>query len=676
MSTARQPEILAPAGGVEALRAAIAAKADAVYLGLGELDARRGADGYDPRQLPALIAEAHAGGTRVHLTLNIQVSARELGRAARTLAWAEQSGIDAVLIADPALLPLMPAFPKLQVHWSTQAGISSSAGVRAAGLLGVHRVVLAREMSLEEIAPCCAAGPEVEVFAQGALCFSVSGRCSMTSWVGGRSGNRGTCTSICRVNWSCNGADHARPLDMKDNSAVRVLPRLVEMGVHSLKIEGRLKTAEWVTRAVGLYRRGVAGTAEPAELWREAEELGAYSGRDMTDAYYAGTRTGLVHPDEGRRASEEPRQDDQDPPRELRVACHPDGTRLRWDLAIGARRESFHIARTPAHPGRDVHWAGLRVRLDEVLPKDVALVACDDHCGDLRLPRRVANDVAARIALWVKPADTGIDRLKIAIPDAVRDILAPRPPHPGNRLGLRDRPDRARIDLGHAAAFAARVPAVAVAVEVRTPADYRSARAALGARLIAALPPVVYEAMIPDLAALCALARADGCPVECNGWDGWQIAREAGCTALEAGPGFAVLNQVAARVLHQHGCASVHISCEADDAKIGDLCAGADVPVVLAVFGRPPLMTTRAWKHAPPWTMEDARGSISIAPRQEGPVVALRPVQAYDWRGLDLPRIRVAHLEMDLCASADPVAEWSAPRRKDAHVFNIGRELA
>ncbi len=188
MHAAGKPEILAPAGGPAAFAAAIAAGADAIYIGLGELDARRGAEGFEVKQLPKLVEQAHAAGARVHLTLNILLATRELGRAARTLAWAEQSGVDAVLIADPALLDLMPAFPRLQVHWSTQSGVSSSAGVRAAKALGVSRVVLAREMSLDEIAPCTQQGPEIEVFAQGALCFAVSGRCTMTSWVGGRSG--------------------------------------------------------------------------------------------------------------------------------------------------------------------------------------------------------------------------------------------------------------------------------------------------------------------------------------------------------------------------------------------------------------------------------------------------------------------------------------------------------
>ncbi|MEK7413232.1 MAG: peptidase U32 family protein, partial [Planctomycetota bacterium] len=467
-SLTRTPEILAPAGGKAAFLAAVAAGANAIYLGLGELDARRGADGFEPAELAELIKQAHASNVRIHLTLNIQLAGRELGRAARTLAWAEQHGVDAVLISDPALLDLLPAYPRLQMHWSTQAGVSSSAGVRAAHTLGAQRVVLAREMSLAEIAPCVGQGPEIEVFAQGALCFSLSGRCTMTSWVGGRSGSRGTCTSICRVNWSCNGGDHARPLDMKDNSAVRVLPQLIQLGVASLKIEGRLKTADWVTHAVTLYRRGTAGLATADELWAEAEKLGAYSGRDMTDAYFSGGRVGLVHPDEGRAASPIPVGGDQDVAHDLRVSCTPEGSGLRWDVSCGSRSESFTTNRPTAHPGRDVLWDGLRVRVSELLSADVALVAFDDHCAGLRLPRRTANDIAARIAQIAKPREQGIDKRKLTIPDAARATLAPRQPHAANQLTLRQAPNRARVDLVNAAAFAKAIPPIAIVVEVRT----------------------------------------------------------------------------------------------------------------------------------------------------------------------------------------------------------------
>jgi len=670
------PEILAPAGGPAALAAAIAAGADAVYLGLGELDARRGAEGFAVKDLPELVTKAHAAGVRIHLTLNITLAARELGRAARTLAWAEQSGVDAVLICDPALLELMPAFPRLQAHWSTQAGIGSSAGVRAAKSLGITRVVLARELSLAEIAPCTRQGPEVEVFAQGALCFAVSGHCSMTSWVGGRSGNRGTCTSICRVEWSCNEGAAARPLDMKDSSAVRVLPQLQELGVASLKIEGRLKTADWVTQAVSLYRRGVRGEAPADELWREAEALGAYAGRELTDGYFNGTRSGLVHPDEGRSAGTAPAGGDQDPPRELSISCEAEGKGLRWSIACGARHESFTSNRPVAHPGRDAQWLDLRARVIEGLPEGVALTICEDRTGGLRLPRRTANEIAARILLLARPREDGIDKLKVVIPETARAQLAPRPPHQLNRRGLRDAPTRARLDLADAAAFAAAVPLVPVAVEVRDAAQLAQAHATLGGRLIAALPPVLYEGDLPGAAAVCAACAAAGIAIEANGWDGWQLAREAGCGLLHGGPGLAVLNPLAARALAARGCASVHAHAEGDDGKLADLCAACDVPLILPVFGRPALMLTRAWSKAPPWRMTDGKETVHIAPRQEGPVVALRPSAPFDWRGLDLPALHGAELEMDLCASPEPAIEWRSRRAADAHRYNLGRELA
>ncbi|MCX8040451.1 MAG: U32 family peptidase [Planctomycetota bacterium] len=672
---AAEPEILAPAGGRAAFEAALTAGADAVYLGLGELDARRGAEGFSVAELPELVARAHEAGARVHLTLNIVLATRELGRAARTLAWAESSGIDAVLVCDPALLALCSAYPRLSFHWSTQAGVSSSAGVRAARALGVQRVVLARELSLAEIAACTGLGVETEVFVQGALCFAVSGRCSMTSWVGGRSGNRGTCTSICRVGWSCNGGALARPLDMKDLSAVRVATQLRALGVSSWKIEGRLKTAPWVQEAVRLWRRARAGEADPAQLWQEAQRLGAYAGREMTDAYLTGARVGLVHPDDGRAPGLGAAVGDQDPPRVLDLRCHPEDRGLRWLAHCAGRELSFVTQRPQAHPGRALDWAALCARLRAALPEGAVLGACLDETGGLRLPRRTVNEVVARLAAWLRPRADGIDRLQVVIPEAARRILAPPAPHPDNRLDLRCSPTRLRCDLAALPALAPATGDLPIAVEVRERAAVLRAHQLLGARLIAALPPVLYEHELPDAAAVCAYCAQHGIALEANGWDGWMLAQDAGCRELHGGPGLAVLNPLAAQALAAQGCRSVHALPEADDHQLADLCAACAVPLIITVFGRPPLMYTRAWSQAPPWTMRDARGSIEIAPRQEGAVIALRPCQPYDWRGLAYPGIRAAALEMDLCASPDPLREWRQPRRPDAARFNLGRTL-
>ena len=290
----RPLELLAPAGDFACLEAALDAGADAVYLGLESLNARRRARNFKPEEFARAVAAARARGTRVYLTLNIDLAEREVGEAARILELARSCGAAAVLARDPALWALLPAFPGLEFHMSTQACVMNSADAAAAVELGASRVVLAREMSLEEI-QAASAVPKLrtEVFVQGALCCSVSGRCLLSSWGGGRSGNRGACTSPCRVPWSVAGEPAGTPFSMKDLAAWDRLEDLRRAGVSALKIEGRLKSPQWVRRAVGLYRRALS-EEEPGALAGEVEQLGAVTGREHTSAYLDGRRQALT----------------------------------------------------------------------------------------------------------------------------------------------------------------------------------------------------------------------------------------------------------------------------------------------------------------------------------------------------------------------------------------------
>jgi putative protease len=280
------PELLAPAGDWASLEAALDAGASAVYLGLTSLNARRWAKNFDPEEFPRAVRAAHDRGVRVYLTLNVDLAERELGQAARILELARQCRADGVLVRDPALVALRPEYPEIEFHFRTQTCMANSADVAAAGRLGASRVVLAREMTLTEIAAASAVpGVRTEVFVQGALCFSISGRCLLSSWTGGRSGNRGTCTSPCRVPWSVAGRESGTPLAMHDLSTVRRLDALRRTGLSALKIEGRLKSADWVRRAVSLYRRALDGRiGDRDDLDQEVRELGEYTGRAMTCA--------------------------------------------------------------------------------------------------------------------------------------------------------------------------------------------------------------------------------------------------------------------------------------------------------------------------------------------------------------------------------------------------------
>lgn len=287
-------ELLAPAGDRACLVAALEAGADAVYLGLTALNARRYARNFSEPELEEACELAHGLGRRVHLTLNIDLAQSELGRAAEILEIASRLKVDAILVRDPALLSLKPHYPELEYHLSTQACVASAADVTAARDLGFRRVVLAREMTLAEIAAASRVpGIETEVFAHGALCLAVSGRCLLSSWVGGRSGNRGQCTSPCRVPWTLDGRPGGTPLSPHDLSLSARVGELRAAGVRALKIEGRMKNPSWVRSAVRLLRKGIDGTATPEQIAAEAERRPAGT-RRLTSAYLDGRRTEIV----------------------------------------------------------------------------------------------------------------------------------------------------------------------------------------------------------------------------------------------------------------------------------------------------------------------------------------------------------------------------------------------
>jgi collagenase-like PrtC family protease len=290
-------ELLAPAGDRACLEAALEAGADAVYLGLTALNARRHARNFSESELARACEQVHDRCRRLYLTLNIDLAQDELARAARLLELASELRVDAVLVRDPALLALGPHFPELAYHLSTQACLTSRADVEAARALGIRRVVLARELTLAEIAAASAVqGIETEVFALGALCFCISGRCLLSSWVGGRSGNRGQCTSPCRVPWTLDGRPGGTPFSLHDLSLAGHVDALRGAGVRALKIEGRMKNPSWVRAAVARLRAAIDHPGPAAAAGPGEERRGATPGRRLTAGYLEGRRDDLIVP--------------------------------------------------------------------------------------------------------------------------------------------------------------------------------------------------------------------------------------------------------------------------------------------------------------------------------------------------------------------------------------------
>ena len=283
-------EILSPAGGPEALRAAVCAGADAVYLGFGQFNARRGARNFTQDELASAVSYCHLRGVRVYLTLNTLCSDREMAQAVDCAAQASRMGVDAALVQDMGLVrALRQAVPDLPLHASTQMSLHSLGGVKAAAELGMTRAVLARELSREDIAYICEKSPiEIEVFVHGALCMCHSGQCFMSSVIGGRSGNRGMCAQPCRLPYGWGDElVNGYPLSLKDMSLAGHLRELQEMGVASAKIEGRMKRPEYVYIVTKVYADALREGREPtAEELRRLEQ--AFSRQGFTDGYYTG----------------------------------------------------------------------------------------------------------------------------------------------------------------------------------------------------------------------------------------------------------------------------------------------------------------------------------------------------------------------------------------------------
>lgn len=302
LTTSKSIELLAPAGSPEALVAAVANGADAVYLGMGSFNARRGAANFDADSLPGWVRFAHLRGVRVYLTANIVVLPSELQAAIDLIDTAWSAGVDAVIVQDLGMLRLIrELLPDVRVHGSTQIGTMNPDAVRALADMGVKRVTLARELSLQAIEACAGAGIEVESFVHGALCYSYSGQCLMSSLIGQRSANRGLCAQPCRLQYDlldASGSLVATPgrhvLSTKDLAGITQLPSLIEAGVSALKIEGRMKSPEYVAIVTSVYRDALGRALSdpttyevlPSE-WQRLEE--AFS-RGFTEAYLTGER--------------------------------------------------------------------------------------------------------------------------------------------------------------------------------------------------------------------------------------------------------------------------------------------------------------------------------------------------------------------------------------------------
>ncbi len=587
-------ELLSPAGGREALIAAVQSGADAVYMGFGSFNARRSARNFSDEEFLAAVRYCHLRGVRVYLTLNTLVTDRELPALAETARRASEYGVDAILVQDWGVYETLRAvIPDVPLHASTQMALHTLSGVEEAARLGMTRAVLARELSREDIRDIVAGAPiEVETFAHGALCMCYSGMCEMSAVIGGRSGNRGACAQPCRLRYGWHGRADGNPLSLRDANLAAYADEMAEMGVACLKLEGRMKRPEYVAAVTGIYaallREHRAPTAD------EQKKLALAFSRDgFTDGYYRGARGKEmfgVRPEDARWPEEWFG--------ELRAAYEREDLRL---VPVRLRAEiRAGVPMTLVAEDADGHTVTAAGAVPEAA-RNRALTA-EEVEARLRKTGGTAftvSDCAVALEDGLSVSASALNALRreaLAALEAVRTALPERREGafvPSGRIKNPTEPPRLTVSIyrpGQLTDALVRegVETVYVPLELIEAVDVEKYRGQTN--FAAVLPRVWRTADEPALREQLRAARARGVETAVLGNLGhFALVRGMGF-ALRGDFGLNVFNSAALRFLKEQGLESATLSFELRHEQLRDIAKC--IPCEAIVYGRLPLMIT------------------------------------------------------------------------------------
>ena len=589
-------EILAPVGSEEMLRAAVFSGADAVYLGFSGFNARTGAGNFDADSLQEAVRFCHARGVAVHVALNTTVYGIELPALERAIRAVAASGADAVICQDLAVATLIGKIaPQLPRHGSTQMSVHTLQGALELKELGFTRVVLARELSLpevEHITKHC--GIETECFIHGALCMSVSGQCYMSAFLGGRSGNRGSCAGPCRLPFEANALPEGKPgrlhhLSLKDNSAIDKLDKLQALGVASAKIEGRLRTPEYVAAAVSACLAGREGRAYDRDLLKNA-----FSRSGFTSGYLDGKIDGTMF---GVRSEVDAeltkktlpmlrelyRRERSRVPVQMKLEIEEGGEKLTVTDADG--NKAFAYGDAEPQPARTDPTESLNRSLTKTggTPFTAEKITVEMDGGPWFIPgsavnelRREALDALLKKREMLRPWPTTEEHVA-ALPQRT---LPPRRTLRVRFERWEQVPERALDGVEYLI--------LPIAQADRVPREWR-------AKTLLELPRVMFGALEQDTARRIAATQDAGFA----GYEASNIAHLRLCRGLPMTGGFGlnITNNVAAQFYAEQGLSSLLILPEVKDSDIASIAPtrnGKPVPTGVMIYGHMPLMLTRA----------------------------------------------------------------------------------
>lgn len=591
-------EILAPVGNEEMLRAAVFSGADAVYLGFSGFNARTSANNFNADTLKDAVAFCHARGVAVHVALNTTVYGGELPALEQAIRAVAASGADAVICQDLAVATLIGKIaPQLPRHGSTQMSVHSLQGALELKELGFTRVVLARELSMpevEHITKHC--GIETECFVHGALCMCVSGQCYMSVFLGGRSGNRGSCAGPCRLPFEANALPEGKPgrlhhLSLKDNSVIDKLDKLQALGVASAKIEGRLRTPEYVAAAVSACLAGREGRAYDRDLLKNA-----FSRSGFTSGYLDGKIDGTMFGVRSEADAEQTkktlpmlrelyRRERSRVPVKMKLEIEEGGEKLTVTDADGSRAFAYGDAEPqPARtdPTESLHRSLAKTGGTPFAVEDQDITVEMDG-GPWFIPggavnelRREALDALLKKREVLRPWPTTEEHVP-ALP------LRTLPPHRTLRARFESWeqvPERALDGIEYFI--------LPIAQADRVPREWR-------AKTLLELPRVMFGKLEEDTARRIAATQDSGFA----GYEVSNIAHLRLCRGLPMSGSFGlnITNQLAAQFYADNGLGSMLILPEVKDSDISTIAPthnGRPVPTGVLVYGHMPLMITRA----------------------------------------------------------------------------------
>ena len=591
-------EILAPVGNEEMLRAAVFSGADAVYLGFSGFNARTSANNFNADTLKDAVAFCHARGVAVHVALNTTVYGGELPALEQAIRAVAASGADAVICQDLAVATLIGKIaPQLPRHGSTQMSVHSLQGALELKELGFTRVVLARELSMpevEHITKHC--GIETECFVHGALCMCVSGQCYMSAFLGGRSGNRGSCAGPCRLPFEANALPEGKPgrlhhLSLKDNSVIDKLDKLQALGVASAKIEGRLRTPEYVAAAVSACLAGREGRAYDRDLLKNA-----FSRSGFTSGYLDGKIDGTMFGVRSEADAEQTkktlpmlrelyRRERSRVPVKMKLEIEEGGEKLTVTDADGSK--AFAYGDAEPQPARTDPTESLHRSLSKTGGTPFAVedqdITVEMDGGPWFIPggavnelRREALDALLKKREVLRPWPTTEEHVP-ALP------LRTLPPHRTLRARFESWeqvPERALDGIEYLI--------LPIAQADRVPREWR-------AKTLLELPRVMFGKLEEDTARRIAATQDAGFA----GYEVSNIAHLRLCRGLPMSGSFGlnITNQLAAQFYADNGLGSMLILPEVKDSDISTIAPthnGRPGPTGVLVYGHMPLMITRA----------------------------------------------------------------------------------